>query len=84
MWFGTKNGLNRYDGTSVKIYNNRNSDLKSNDISVLKIDTKNRFWIGTIGKGIVIYNAKKDKFNSFNINANINTVSTHELFMMVR
>lgn len=74
MWFGTKNGLNRYDGTSVKIYNNRNSDLKSNDISVLKIDTKNRFWIGTIGKGIVIYNAKKDKFNSFNINANINTV----------
>ena len=25
MWFGTKNGLNRYDGHSVRVYNKRNS-----------------------------------------------------------
>ena len=74
VWLGTKNGLNRYDGSSVKTYNNRNSNLNSNDISVLKIDTKNRFWIGTIGKGVVIYNAKKDKFTSFNLNTNVNTI----------
>ncbi|QTD38972.1 response regulator [Polaribacter batillariae] len=74
IWLGTKNGLNRYDGSSVKIYNNSNSNLKSNDISAIKLDSKNRLWIGTIGKGIVLYNAQKDKFISLNINVNINKI----------
>lgn len=68
IWVGTKNGLSRYDGTSFKVFNQRNSAISSDDISSLKIDRKGHLWIGTIGGGVSIYNPVKNSFVIYNHN----------------
>jgi len=50
MWFGTRDGLNRYDGRNFKIYrndpNNSNS-LSNNLIHSIKCDKAGNIWVGT-------------------------------------
>ena len=40
MWFGTKDGLNRYDGLSFRIYKKENSGLGKNFITALYEDRR--------------------------------------------
>ena len=65
VWIGTNNGLNRYDGLGVKVYDKRNSTISSNDISDILIDSKNRIWITTLGGGLNYYNPLNDTFQIF-------------------
>ncbi len=64
MWFGTRDGLNRYDSRKIVVYkkepSNKNS-LSSNSINSLLTDKKGRLWVGTSG-GLNLYEAKKDQF----------------------
>jgi ligand-binding sensor domain-containing protein/signal transduction histidine kinase/DNA-binding response OmpR family regulator len=67
MWFGTRNGLNRFDGTSFKIYTNILSDslsIGSNSIVCLFGDKSGQLWVGT-HKGIYIYDPRKELFTPF-------------------
>lgn len=69
MWFGSNNGLSRFDGIRFKTYKSIARDstaLSSNDIHSLLRDSKNRLWIGT-SNGLDLYNAKKDNFRRFDI-----------------
>lgn len=65
IWIGTKNGLNRYDGLQMRIYNQQNSTICSNDISDVLLDSKNRIWVSTLGGGLNLYNPLADSFTSF-------------------
>lgn len=65
VWIGTQNGLNRYDGYNVKIYNKQNSNIESNNISSLYLDCKNRIWLTTSGGGLNLYDRINDKFISY-------------------
>ena len=52
MWFGTDNGLNKYDGTNFEVYKykgtNSNKDSISGDIIVaIEEDSEGYLWIGT-------------------------------------
>ncbi|MDY6228551.1 MAG: two-component regulator propeller domain-containing protein [Clostridium sp.] len=50
MWIGTKDGLNRYDGEIIKIYNCNVEDentLSSTYITAIEEDCKGNLWIGT-------------------------------------
>jgi len=65
MWFGTEDGLNRYDGRSFRIYNNDFNDAASlsyNNISAVFEDKQKNLWIGTLGGGLNKYIRDKDKF----------------------
>ena len=64
MWFGTKDGLNRYDGNSIKIFRHLPGDsgsLGNNDVRSLFCRTRNEIWVGT-RKGLFIYNPLTEQF----------------------
>lgn len=67
MWFGTKNGLSRFDGYQFKSYqfDKQNPNALSDNFihSILKFDDEN-FWMGT-ESGISILNVKKESFQDF-------------------
>lgn len=50
MWFGTRNGLNKYDGSRMTVYKHSAGDslsLVDNHITALAEDAKHHLWIGT-------------------------------------
>ena len=73
MWFGTKDGLNRYDGLSYRVYKKENSGLGKNFITALYEDHEGNIWIGTDG-GVFIYNPVLDSFTVFNQTSDKGTV----------
>jgi len=65
MWFGTYDGLNRYDGYNFTIYRNEFNDtssLANNRIACITEDRHKRLWIGTRG-GISIYSHTSGRFS---------------------
>jgi ligand-binding sensor domain-containing protein len=65
IWVATKNGLNRYDGYSFKVFSNDPYDaysLSSNTILKLFEDSKGRIWAGTENAGVNVYDKIKGKF----------------------
>ena len=65
IWVATKNGLNRYDGYSFKIFTNdpyNPHSLSSNTILKLFEDSKGRIWAGTENAGLNIYDKLSGKF----------------------
>ena len=80
VWIGTENGLNRYDGNKIKIYNKQNSALSSNDIADLLIDHTGNIWVCTLGGGLNLYNPSNDKFITYkNISNNGSSIPSNEL-----
>ena len=66
MWFGTSNGLYRYDGYNFVYYSNSPDDdfsLLSNEVNVLFEDSKGVIWVGT-KFGLCYYNREEDLFIS--------------------
>ena len=64
MWFGTYDGLNRYDGYSFKIFRNIIGDTTSigdNHIGHIEGDANHNLWIGC-EKGLSVYDPIKSKF----------------------
>ena len=75
MWFGTKEGLNRYDGSSFFVYKKENSGLGKNFITALFEDDEGFIWIGTDG-GVFVYDPMSDVFTPFEIASNRNSCIT--------
>ncbi len=68
MWFGTKNGLNRYDGVTIiqKDVDDLELGVGNHNISALYEDSERQLWIGT-DRGVYRYNPTTDKFSLINI-----------------
>src|ERR1700748_1392090 len=63
MWFGTRDGLNRYDGHEIKIFRNVQTDsgsISDNYITFLYEDSTQRLWIGTLN-GLNSYDPYSNK-----------------------
>jgi signal transduction histidine kinase/ligand-binding sensor domain-containing protein/DNA-binding response OmpR family regulator len=61
LWFGTRGGLQQYDGYEMKLLKNDIGDgenLKSQSIEVLKNGIDNNIWIGTKSGGLSSYDFK--------------------------
>lgn len=66
VWIGTKNGLNRYDGSSIRIFQCYDPATGHGDsnISSLYEDPERRLWCGT-DRGIYIYSPHTERFEEF-------------------
>lgn len=65
MWFGTSDGLNKYDGYTFTVFHHDPSNpasIASDDITCLFADSKQRLWIGFRGKGLDIYDPDQNTF----------------------
>ena len=77
MWFGTDDGLNRFDGLSFSVYRHKEEDSSSiggNSILALHEDSSGNLWIGT-NTTLSCYNRKKDSFSNYRFTLN-NTART--------
>lgn len=64
MWFGTDDGLNKYDGSKFLVYKNDPKDSNSlinNRIKVLYKDHNGNIWIGTT-EGMSVLNIESQSF----------------------
>ncbi|PCH71369.1 MAG: hypothetical protein COC06_01670 [Bacteroidales bacterium] len=70
MWFGTGDGLNRYDGYEFVIYRHNEIDpfsIGGNDVSCIYEDMRDStLWIGTQDGGLNKYDRKHDRFITYN------------------
>ena len=68
MWFGTEDGLNKFDGTNITIYRNKpgnRTSLQANEILSLHEDKAGNLWIGTSGGSLSMFDRKNDAFINF-------------------
>lgn len=72
LWFGTSNGLYRYDGYNFKVFRNIKGDKASlPENSILKIceDKAGKLWIGLIKEKICSYDPSTGIFKSYNVSS---------------
>lgn len=67
MWFGTQEGLNRFDGYSFKVFHHLSSDslsISSNHINTIFFDKRSRMWVGT-DNGLNLFDPTTQTFRIF-------------------
>ena len=68
IWFGTSEGLVRYDGIECKVFKHDPKDPSSitwNGVSSLLVDRRGNLWIGTGRRGLNRFNYKLENFISY-------------------
>ena len=71
VWFGTVDGLNRYDGYNIEIFNTNKNDtnsLSNNTVRSLAEDQTGRIWIGT-DDGLNLYDPDTELIYQIHINS---------------
>ncbi len=68
MWFGTRDGLNKYDGYNFTVYKNDPEDPKTlvnNMIMDMVEDKDGKIWIATGGGGLDLFDPSTETFQHF-------------------
>ncbi|MFH1194861.1 MAG: two-component regulator propeller domain-containing protein [bacterium] len=68
LWFGTQDGLNRFDGYEFKVYRNdpgNSGTISSNYIRSIFVDEQNDVWLTTHGGGLNKLDKYRNKFKRF-------------------
>ncbi len=64
MWFGTQDGLNKYDGYQFTVYRHDSQDANSlshNEVFAIYEDSQGTLWFGT-GKGLNRFDSQQNRF----------------------
>jgi signal transduction histidine kinase/ligand-binding sensor domain-containing protein len=68
MWFGTRNGLNRYDGHRTLVFRNDPDDpasLGDSFVTALLVDHEGTLWAATLGGGLNRWNPEAGTFTRY-------------------
>ncbi len=68
LWFGTQDGLNRYDGYEFKVYRTAipgEPGLCSGYIQSLYEDKQGNIWIGTLNNGISVFHPETEQIDNY-------------------
>jgi len=86
MWFGTQDGLNRYDGNNIIVFKNDpvdSSSISGNSINCIYQDKQNTLWIGT-DECLNAYNVYTGKFTNYvhkkKLNGSISANNIYSVF----
>ncbi len=84
MWFGTQEGLNRFDGKELRVYRysaNNSASIAHDVIRSIKEDSKGTLWVATSG-GLSQYIPSTDNFKTFSItDNNVEVLRFNTLFL---
>ncbi|MDU1892900.1 MAG: two-component regulator propeller domain-containing protein [Dysgonomonas sp.] len=83
MWFGTRNGLNRYDGYNFDVYVNEQENGKSisdNHILCITEDTAGYLWIGT-NNGLNRFDPETNSFERYLYEADNSTSLSNNMVL---
>lgn len=73
MWFGTFNGLCRYDGKDISIYRTDNSGLSNNRVLSLFLGADSLLYIGTEAGGLNYYDPSSGNIKQIKSQNNVNS-----------
>jgi ligand-binding sensor domain-containing protein len=83
IWFGTRDGIDRYDGYEFKIFQHEKKNIASlchNWITTINEDTEGNLWVGT-ANGLNMYDPKTEKITRMHENPPIQgTFSTDRIY----
>lgn len=80
IWFGTRGGLNRYDGYRFKVYTNTEKENGISDNSIVCIITaKNGSIIVGTENGLNFYDDEHDQFTKVSKKSSLNTLSSDSI-----
>ncbi|MEW5867798.1 MAG: two-component regulator propeller domain-containing protein [Chloroflexota bacterium] len=68
MWFGTEDGLNRYDGYTFRVYKRDPEDphsLSANTVRAIYEDSSGVLWVGTDGGGLNRFDRATQQFSHY-------------------
>lgn len=82
MWFGTKDGLDRYDGVSFQAFKKETGTLGNNFVTTLYEDDEGQIWIGT-DVGVYLYSPLNERVELFSLKSDQNTVIDHTVNSIV-
>ncbi|MGE5340487.1 MAG: two-component regulator propeller domain-containing protein [Candidatus Omnitrophota bacterium] len=86
MWFGTQNGLNRYDGYNFKVYTNeqnKETSISDSFVTAMITDRYGNLWIGTKSGGLNKFDRAHDCFTRYMHNPNDSrSLSNNEVTMI--
>ena len=86
VWFGTRDGLNKFDGNKFVVYRHNSGDKKSlsnNYIQTLYQDSKARLWIGT-QDGLNLFNPEQDNFISIKYSDSKNSILSNIIWDIIQ
>ena len=79
LWFGTEEGLLRFDGVRFVKFDKRNVGiLQSNEVDALLVDHRGILWMGTRGGGLVSFH--RGVFRAFNQKDGLSSASVQALY----
>lgn len=73
LWFGTIDGLNKYNGYEFEIYRsvlNDSTSISNNRVNAIEEDNAGNLWIGT-NNGLNFFNKQTNKFSRINLYKNL-------------
>ncbi len=71
MWFGSGDGLNRYDGFDIDVFTQNSGDstsLSHNFVNKVYVDLAGVLWVGTNGGGLSRFDRDTEKFSHYKTN----------------
>ncbi|MFA5972138.1 MAG: two-component regulator propeller domain-containing protein [Lentimicrobiaceae bacterium] len=86
MWFGTQDGLNQYDGTKFRVFQNQPGDtssLSNNYIISLCEDEDGYLWAGTMTGGLNRYDKNSETFLIYQQSGTKNSISENTVWTVL-
>jgi len=68
MWFGTNDGLNKYDGYDFTVFkpeSKKSGSISSNLVYAITSDEEGNLWVGTTGAGLSKFDPKTEVFTVY-------------------